>query len=172
YIAPLLTEVGGFSGDSITYILILAGLGMFVGNLIGGKLADRFSPAKACVVLLVSMAITLTIVHYISGNQIFSLVMTFITGAVAFALASPIQMLMINTAKGSEMIAASVSQASFNIGNALGAFLGGLPLLAGYDYTSPVIIGTLMALIGAAFAWMLIARNKRTAPALQPAILN
>ncbi|WP_432713795.1 MFS transporter, partial [Pedobacter sp.] len=47
YIAPLLTEVGGFSGDSITYILILAGLGMFVGNLIGGKLADRFSPAKA-----------------------------------------------------------------------------------------------------------------------------
>ncbi|HWW38959.1 MFS transporter [Pedobacter sp.] len=162
YIAPLLTEVSAFSADSITYILVLAGLGMFVGNLAGGKLADRFSPANASVVLLLIMAATLVIVHYISGNQILSLVMTFITGAVAFALASPIQMLMINTAKGSEMLAASVSQASFNIGNALGAFLGGLPLAAGYDYTSPVFVGTLMALTGAGFAWMLILRNKKT----------
>ncbi|NQX41132.1 MFS transporter, DHA1 family, arabinose polymer transporter [Pedobacter steynii] len=160
YIAPLLTDVSGFSPDSITYILVLAGLGMLVGNFIGGKLADRFSPAKASVSLLIAMAITLFIVHYISGNQVLSLVMTFITGAVAFALAAPIQMLMINTAKGSEMIAASVSQASFNIGNALGAFLGGLPLAAGYDYTSPVWVGTVMALTGALFAWMLISRNK------------
>lgn len=161
YIAPLLTDVSGFSPDSITYILVLAGLGMLVGNFIGGKLADRFSPAKASVSLLITMAITLFIVHYISGNQVLSLIMTFITGAVAFALAAPIQMLMINTAKGSEMIAASVSQASFNIGNALGAFLGGLPLAAGYDYTSPVWVGTVMALTGALFAWMLISRNKK-----------
>jgi len=168
YIAPLLTDVSGFSPESITYILILAGLGMFVGNLLGGKLADRFSPAKACIYLLLAMAITLTIVHFISTNQVLSLIMTFITGAVAFALASPIQMLMINTAKGSEMLAASVSQASFNIGNALGAFLGGLPLAAGYDYTSPVVVGTLMALIGAAFAWMLVARNNKKALILQP----
>ena len=70
-------------------------------------------------------------------------------------------MLMINTAKGSEMLAASVSQASFNIGNALGAFLGGLPLAAGYDYTSPVWVGSLMALVGAGFAWMLITRTYR-----------
>jgi DHA1 family arabinose polymer transporter-like MFS transporter len=172
YIAPLLTEVSGFSPASITYILILAGLGMFVGNLLGGKLADRFSPAKACIYLLLAMAATLTIVHFISENQVLSLIMTFVTGAVAFALASPIQMLMINTAKGSEMLAASVSQASFNIGNALGAFLGGLPLAAGYDYTSPVFVGTLMALCGAAFAWMLVARKKRNTLVLKPVTLN
>ena len=163
YIAPLLTNVTGFSANSITYVLVLAGLGMMVGNFIGGRLADRFSPAKASVVLLIAMAVTLFIIHYISDNQALSLIMTFIAGAVSFALASPIQMLMINTAKGSEMIAASVSQASFNIGNALGAFLGGLPLTFGYDYTSPVFVGTLMALIGAAFAWTLIARTKRLA---------
>jgi DHA1 family arabinose polymer transporter-like MFS transporter len=166
YIAPLLTDVSGFSADSITYILVLAGLGMLVGNFIGGRLADRFSPAKASISLLIAMAVALTIVHYISTNQTLSLIMTFITGAVAFALAAPIQMLMINSAKGSEMLAASVSQASFNIGNALGAFLGGLPLAAGYDYTSPVWVGTVMALVGAIFAWLLIARNKRSAMAL------
>ena len=161
YIAPLLTEVSGFTPNAITYILVIAGLGMLVGNFIGGKLADRFSPAKTTVALLLAMSLVLFIMHYTSANQTASLIMTFLTGAIAFAVASPIQMLMINTAKGSEMLAASVSQASFNIGNALGAFLGGLPLAAGYDYTSPVWVGSLMALIGASFAWMLIARTRR-----------
>ncbi|MHA4895600.1 MFS transporter [Pedobacter sp. PWIIR3] len=170
YIAPLLTEVSGFSANSITYILVIAGFGMMVGNFIGGRLADKVSPATATLALLVTMSITLFIVHYVSINQTMSLIMTFVTGAVAFAAASPIQMLMINTAKGSEMLAASVSQASFNIGNALGAFLGGLPLAAGYDYTSPVWVGSLMALIGASFAWMLIARTKRAKVTIAPAI--
>jgi DHA1 family arabinose polymer transporter-like MFS transporter len=136
---------------------------MLVGNFIGGKLADKISPAKATITLLIAMSISLLIVHYVSGNQVLAVIMTFVTGAIAFAAASPIQMLMINTAKGSEMLAASVSQASFNIGNALGAFLGGLPLAAGYDYTSPVSVGSIMALTGAAFAWVLIARSRRVA---------
>lgn len=161
YIAPLLTEVSGFAANSITYILVVAGLGMLVGNFIGGKLADKISPAKATITLLIAMSVSLLIVHYVSGNQVLAVVMTFVTGAIAFAAASPIQMLMINTAKGSEMLAASVSQASFNIGNALGAFLGGLPLAAGYDYTSPVSVGSIMALTGAVFAWVLIARSRR-----------
>jgi DHA1 family arabinose polymer transporter-like MFS transporter len=161
YIAPLLTEVSGFQASSITYILVIAGLGMLVGNFIRGKLADRFSPAKATVSLLLAMSVILFIMHYTSTSQVASLILTFLTGAIAFASASPIQMLMINTAKGSEMLAASVSQASFNIGNALGAFLGGLPLAAGYDYTSPVWVGSLMALVGAGFAWMLITRTYR-----------
>src|SRR5690606_4180475 len=118
YIAPLMTDISGFAANSITYILILAGLGMMLGNFLGGKLADLISPAKASLALLLAMTVSLIIVHFISYNPIFSLIMTFVTGAVAFALAAPIQMLMINTAKGSEMLAAAVSQASFNIGNA------------------------------------------------------
>jgi DHA1 family arabinose polymer transporter-like MFS transporter len=164
YIAPLMTEVAGFSANNVTYILMLAGVGMMVGNFIGGILADKFSPAKASAALLIVMVITLTIVHFVSDNQVLALIMTFITGAVAFSLAAPIQMLMIQSAKGSEMLAASASQASFNIGNALGAFFGGLPLAYGFDYTSPAYVGAAMALIGSFFAFWLI-RNNRSAPA-------
>lgn len=156
YIAPLMTDVAGFSANSVTYIIMLAGLGMLCGNFIGGYLADKFSPAKASVALLLTMVITLIIVHYTSFNPILALIMTFITGAVSFALAAPIQMLMITSAKGSEMLAASASQASFNIGNALGAFFGGLPLVYGFDYTWPALVGALMAMIGAMFAFWLI----------------
>lgn len=160
YIAPLMTEVSGFSANSITYVLMLAGLGMLLGNFIGGRLADIVSPAKASLILLSAMAVTLVIVYFVSFSPILSLIMTFITGAVAFSLAPSIQMLMINTAKGSEMLAAATSQASFNIGNALGAFLGGLPLAAGYNYTSPSLVGSLMALTGAVVAWVIIMQSR------------
>ncbi|MCX2575760.1 MFS transporter [Pedobacter sandarakinus] len=159
YIAPLMTEVAGFSANTVTYILMLAGLGMMTGNYLGGLLADKYSPAKAAAALLILMVITLTIVHFVSGNQALAIVMTFITGAVAFSLAAPIQMLMIQSAQGAEMLAASASQASFNIGNALGAFFGGLPLVYGFDYTSPAYVGAAMALIGACFAFWFIKRN-------------
>jgi len=156
YIAPLMTDVAGFSANSVTYIIMLAGLGMLCGNFIGGYLADKFSPAKASVALLLTMVITLIVVHFVSFNPILALIMTFVTGAVSFALAAPIQMLMITSAKGSEMLAASASQASFNIGNALGAFFGGLPLVYGFDYTWPALVGAAMAFVGALFAFWLI----------------
>ncbi len=159
YISPLMTEIAGFREESVTYILVLAGTGMLVGNLFGGYLADRVSPGKASFSMLMLMTLTLVVVHFVSFNQVAALVMTFITGAVAFALAAPIQMLMIRTAKGAEMLGASVSQASFNIGNALGAYLGGLPLVLGMDYTWPAIVGAVMALLGALFALTLIRRN-------------
>jgi DHA1 family arabinose polymer transporter-like MFS transporter len=172
YIAPLMTTVAGFSSNQVTYILMLAGLGMMAGNFFGGYLADRFSPAKAAASLLIAMVITLTIVHYVSFIPAMALVMAFITGAVSFALAAPIQMLMINSAKGSEMLAASASQASFNIGNALGAFFGGLPIVYGLDYTYPAVVGALMALVGAFFAFWLIRKNSASKSATQVAVLK
>lgn len=156
YIAPLMTDVAGFNASTVTYILMLAGFGMLVGNYLGGRLADKYSPAKASAVLLITMAITLIVVHFVSFSQPLALIMTFVTGAMSFALVSPIQMLMINTATGSEMLGASASQASFNIGNALGAFFGGLPIVYGLDFTYPALVGAAMAIVGALFAFWLI----------------
>ncbi|HWK58799.1 MAG TPA: MFS transporter [Parapedobacter sp.] len=163
YISPLMTKVAGFSESSMTYILMLAGLGMFFGNLLGGRLADLVSPAKASIMLLTAMVVALVVLHYVAVYPIPALAMTFVLGGTSFALGAPIQMLMINTAKGSEMLAASVSQASFNIGNALGAFLGGLPIAMGYGYASPEWVGAAMAAGGALFALAFIVRQRRNA---------
>ncbi|CAM3873766.1 MFS transporter [Pontibacter korlensis] len=159
YIAPLMTEVSGFAPDMVPYILILAGFGMVVGNFVGGRLADRVKPVKACLLLLLCMASALLIIFFGSESKAVSLVMTFVAGGLSLAIAAPIQILMIKTAKGAEMLGAATTQAAFNIGNALGAFFGGLPIAMGYGYTSPELVGALMATVGATFAVMLMKRQ-------------
>jgi DHA1 family arabinose polymer transporter-like MFS transporter len=159
YIAPLMTDIGHFSKNTVPLILVIAGLGMVIGNILGGKLADWVAPVKACLILLVSMALALITIYFVSGNQVLSLIMTFITGSLSMAIGSPIQILMIRTAKGAEMLGAAATQAAFNTGNALGAFLGGLPIVMGYGFASPELVGVLMAVTGAAFAVVLLKRQ-------------
>ncbi|MEO5911066.1 MAG: MFS transporter, partial [Pelobium sp.] len=156
YIAPLLTEVGGFSADTVPYVLVLAGLGMVVGNIFGGKLADRVSPVKACLILLLCMASTLLLIYFTAESKPMALIMTFIAGALSLAIGSPIQILMIKTAREAEMLGAAASQAAFNVGNALGAFFGGIPIAMGYGFTSAELVGATMAIIGAVLAFALL----------------
>lgn len=160
YIAPLLRGMAHFSPSSIPYIMSFAGLGMVVGNILGGKVSDIYSPIKVILGLLMMITIFLITIHFTAESQIISLLMTFITGAASFALAAPVQMLMISFSKGSEMLAASVSQACFNIGNALGAFLGGLPIAFGFAYNSSELVGATMSSLGVIFVFILISRHK------------
>ena len=170
YIAPLLINVTGFSSNDVTWNLIIAGFGMLVGNTIGGRLADRFSPIKATCWLLLTMVAALLAVSFAAEYKVASVIMTFVTGAIAFAMIAPIQMIMINAAKGAEMLASAVSQGAFNISNALGAYLGGLPLAAGYGYTSPQWVGAALALAGFFIATLVLFNSNRT-PHLKPATI-
>jgi DHA1 family arabinose polymer transporter-like MFS transporter len=167
YISPLMTKISQFSPGTVPYIMMLVGLGMVVGNILGGKLADRFTPLSACLALLLAMAAALLVVSIVSYNQSLSLVMTFVTGICAMAVGAPIQILMIRSSEGAKLLGASITQAAFNIGNALGAFLGGLPIAAGYGYTSPAVVGVGMALGGATFAYALlkVSRSEQMAAA-------
>lgn len=161
YISPMMTEVTRFSKDTIPYILIIAGLGMFAGNFAGAKLADRMPPAYALLIALFGVGFCLWLDYAVASNQLLTLIATFLTGATTFALAAPIQILMIKTAKEAEILGASASQAAFNMGNAIGAFAGGLPIAAGYGYTSPILIGILMVILGILLTWLLITMQRR-----------
>ncbi|MGI4750393.1 MAG: MFS transporter [Janthinobacterium lividum] len=169
YIAPLMTNVAGFSSNSITMIMVIAGLGMAAGNFISGRLADRFSPLITTTALLTSMVIMLLLTTILVHFKVTAIGMTFITGAVGFSVIAPMQLLIMREAKGAEMLASSVLQATSNMGNALGAFLGGLPIIAGYGYTSPEYVGAGLAFFGFVLCLILMALYRKKAPA-EPAL--
>lgn len=175
YIAPLMTEVAKLSPEYVSFVMILVGLGMFFGNLIGGKIADSVTPTKAAITSFLLMAFSLVLVYTFSHDTTLALILSFVTGMIAFTVGSPIQLMLINSARDSEkMIAAASGQASFNIGNALGAFLGGIPISYGWGYNSPELVGIVMALIGALLATVFLIRTKNETARLKmaPQITN
>lgn len=162
YIAPLMTEVSGIADKYLPYIMVLAGLGMFVGNLIGGKLTDAFSSTKVVVAVLVVQILCMLVIYGLSDNVWVSLVMTFLTGVTTFALVPSLTLLLLNSVKSdAEMLVASLGPACFNIANALGAFLGGVPINQGYGYTSPALVGAVMAALGIVISLCYIQRSKK-----------
>ncbi|WP_343571021.1 MFS transporter [Sphingobacterium sp.] len=167
YIAPLMTEVSGIADKYLPYIMVLAGLGMFVGNLIGGNLTDAFSSTKVVVAVLVVQILCMLVIYGLSDNVWVSLVMTFLTGVTTFALVPSLTLLLLNSVKSdAEMLVASLGPACFNIANALGAFLGGVPINQGYGYASPALVGAVMAALGIVISLCYIQRSKK-----QPAVV-
>ncbi|KJD32971.1 membrane protein [Tamlana nanhaiensis] len=148
YIAPLITEVAGYDNSVVPYAMILAGLGMVIGNFIGAKLTEKFSLLNTVTLVLFVMMLALGLNTFLAANKVLILIMTFIIGAISFAVSTPIQMLIIKTAKGSERLGSSLNQSAFNIGNACGAYFAGLPIAMGYGFTSADWVGAAMALSG------------------------
>ena len=161
YIAPLITNVAGHPESMVSYAMIIAGIGMVVGNLLGGKLAEIFSPIYAVLISLVLMVIVLISNTFLADDKIAILVLTFIISMVAFTLATPIQLAMIHTAKGSEMLGSSMNQSAFNMGNAFGAFFAGIPIAMGFGFTSATLVGAVMAGSGVIIAIVIIMMRKR-----------
>ena len=167
YIAPLVTEVAGHPENMVSYAMILAGVGMVIGNLVGAKLAEKFSPINAVIISLILMVSALIVNSFVADDKIGVLIMTFLIGVIAFTLSTPIQMAMINTSKGSEMLGSSLNQSAFNMGNASGAFFAGLPLAMGYSFTSAGLVGAVMASMGVFIALGIILMRRRSEKTLQ-----
>ncbi|WP_292043023.1 MFS transporter [Massilia sp. UBA6681] len=165
YIAPLLTEVSGFKPSTIPMVMTVVGVGMTVGVNLGGRLADRVPPLQAILILLVTMTGLLLSNGLFASSQAAMLVLAFATGANALALGPPIQMLLIEHSREAEMLGSSLGQSGFNIGNALGALLGGIPLTLGYSYASPQWVAAGLALSGVLLALAMLAQGRQQARA-------
>ena len=163
YIAPLLTEVSGFTPGAIPMVMTVVGVGMTVGVLLGGKLADRCAPLPAILILLVSMTALLLLNGLLAGSQPAMVVLAFATGANALALGPPVQMLLIEHSREAEMLGSSLGQSGFNVGNAAGAFLGGIPLTLGYSYVAPQWVAAGLALCGVALSLLMLLSVRRQA---------
>lgn len=146
YINPLLTNVSGFSAESITPLMILAGFGMVMGNLISGRLSDRYTPARVGTASQAMICVALLLIFFLSPNQWASALLMCLCTAGLFAVSSPEQVLIIRVAKGGEMLGAACVQVAFNLGNAIGAYAGGLAVASGYRY--PALTGVPFAFIG------------------------
>lgn len=126
YIVPLLTEISGFDESATSPILLVFGGGLVAGNLLGGRLADR-NLGHAIIGTLVALAITLATMALALDSRTLVIVFVGLMGATAFATVAPLQMWVLSKADGADQsLASSFNIGAFNLGNALGAWAGGM----------------------------------------------
>ena len=161
YINPLLTNISGFSTDSLTWLMVIAGFGMVIGNLLGGRLADRFRAGLVAAIVQSCMVFTLLLIFFFSPVPWLSVVLMVIGTAGLFGVGSPLQYLIIRFSKGGEMLGAASIQIAFNIGNAVAAYCGGLILQAGFDFRYPALVGIPFAVLGSILLFILHKKYER-----------
>jgi len=130
YIAPVLEQVGGFSPHGVTLVLVLFGVGLTIGNMIGGRLADR-ALMPSLMGILIALALVMAVFATTSHSQIGTVVTIFFWGIAAFATVPPLQTRVVEKAKDAPNLASTLNIGAFNVGNALGAWLGGAVLAHG-----------------------------------------
>lgn len=148
YINPLLVKVSGIMPKYVSIVMVLAGAGMCIGNFLGGKLSDKFSPALVAGMTQLTACIALLLIFFFASNPIASIILMCVCTGCLFAVSAPQQVLLIENARGGEMLGASFSQISFNLGNAIGAFVGALLVKYGLGYQYTAIPGAFFAFIG------------------------
>jgi DHA1 family inner membrane transport protein len=166
-VSPLVTEVTGLSAATVPLVLVVIGLGMTIGNLAGGAMADR--SVRRTIYFFFTVLIIALIVLALSAETLVGLLASvFFIGASSSALSPAIQTRLMDVSHDSQSIAAALNHSALNTGNALGAFLGGTAIAAGLGYVAPVWIGLGLSLIGVALTFVTFAidRSRRRGEAV------
>jgi DHA1 family inner membrane transport protein len=161
YIAFTLTEVSGFAASTVPWLLIVFGVGLFIGNTIGGKAADR-NVDRTLVVVLAVLVVVLVGFALTAGNQVLTVASIVLMGGFGFATVPGLQMRVMKYASSAPTLASGANIGAFNVGNALGAWLGGVTITAGLGYTSPIWAGAGITLLGLVVMIIAAAEAKRT----------
>lgn len=151
YMTPILTTVSGFSPSGVTGMLALIGLGMTVGNVLGGRLADK-ALMPGLYGALVATGVVLLLFSAMSGSQVSAAIAVFFIGVTGFMVAPLMQARVMRKAGGAPSLVSAAVQSAFNIANSIGAYLGGAALAGGFGPTSPAIVGAGLAVLGLVLA--------------------
>jgi DHA1 family inner membrane transport protein len=169
YIQPILVEITGFSQEAVSPILLLFGLGLIVGNMLGGKLADRNLPL-ALLATTASLAIVLFAMTATLRSPVAVTIFVGLIGAAAFATVAPLQMRVLDKAgPAGRNLASSLNIAAFNLGNAFGAWLGGVTIDHGPGLAAVTWVAALVPLASLVLAVISLRLDKRPQTALQTA---
>jgi MFS transporter, DHA1 family, inner membrane transport protein len=169
YIQPMLTRVAGFAEASVSPILLVFGLGLALGNIAGGRLADRL-PRSAALVTLLALTGVLAVFGVALHSQATAIAAVGLLGAAGFATVAPLQMRVLDQAgDAGRNLASSANIAAFNLGNALGAWAGGAALASGFGIEAVPLVGAGLTLLGVATS--LVGRRARSGtPAAAPLV--
>jgi DHA1 family inner membrane transport protein len=151
YITPMMTNVTHYADSSITWLLVLFGLGMTVGNLVGARIADRFPTRTLLISLVAEIAVALGFL-IADHDRVTAAIAIFLFPMTALAGLPTLQGRIIALAGGAPNLAAASIQAAFNIANSLGAYLAGLAIAAGYGYSSANVVAAILVVIGLGLA--------------------
>ncbi|MFT0859504.1 MFS transporter [Ancylobacter sp. G4_0304] len=144
YIAPLLRDVTGMSPHTVTWVLVLFGIGITIGNIVGGKLADwRLMPSLMGI--FVGLAAVLVVLVFAVPFAVAAVATVFVWGILVFAVVPPIQMRVVDSAVGAPNLASTLNQGAFNLGNAGGAWIGGAAITLGVGYAELPWVGAALA---------------------------
>ena len=146
YIKPYLTDVSGLSTAAVTWVLLLFGAGMTIGNIIGGRLADwKLMPTVIGTLLL--MVLLFFFFTQFGARPGIAIGIVFLWGLLIFVVVPPLQIRVVEAASEGPNLAATLNQGAFNVGNAGGAWIGGAALSAGVSYANLPLVGAALALL-------------------------
>ncbi|MGW7253527.1 MFS transporter [Streptomyces sp. NPDC054834] len=157
YLAYTFTRVTGFSSTDVAWLLVVYGTGLVIGNMAGGRAADR-NRDLTLVASLAGLGATLALFGLLAASPTASAVLVFLTGLFGFAGVPGFITRVTDHAHGVPL-AASANVSASNIGNALGAWLGGLAISAGLGYTAPLYVGAAIVLTGLAVMMVAACRS-------------
>jgi DHA1 family inner membrane transport protein len=169
YVSPVLTDVSGYDATSVTLLLSLAGLGMTVGNVLGGRLADRF-PLPGLYGAMTALAVVLLAFTVTADSKIGAAVTLFLVGMTSFMVGPMMQARIMEKAGGAQSMVSAAVQSAFNIANSIGAYLGGLAIAGGFGLVSPNIVGAMLAVVGLTLTIASSVYDRKRTPAPAPAV--
>ncbi len=162
YIAPLVTDVADSPSWMVPIVLVVVGVGMTIGNLIGGRASDR-NLRRTLFLGLGGLAVVLVLLGALSFHIVLLTILAFGIGLLSSVLSPAIQTRLMDVAEDNQSIAAAMNHSALNIGNSLGAFLGGIVITWGWGFTAPAWVGALLALAGLLITVIAYRRERRVA---------